>query len=116
MKKIMKYKFEKEENGNWYVVLPEWTGEKAELQMVMGADTMLDKLANGEKEVELKISLEPFDNALHLRLLKEGQILGGGDYILEKYNGEDINLDVWLCEVTRFVFGFIPDNIYLEKV
>ena len=42
------YKFYKEETGRWYVDLPEWEGEKAELEMVLGADTFLEILSQGE--------------------------------------------------------------------
>jgi hypothetical protein len=36
------FKFEKEKDNRWYIILPEWTGEKEELEMVCGADSMLD--------------------------------------------------------------------------
>jgi len=60
------FKFEKESDNKWYVVLPEWEGEHWELEMVMGADTMLDILAQGESEVYASLSLEPIDNAICL--------------------------------------------------
>ena len=50
-------KFKKEESGNWYIVLPEWKGTKAELKMVSGADTLLDTLSDGKKKVEVLVSL-----------------------------------------------------------
>jgi len=65
-------KFEKDENHDWYVVLPEWEGEKSALQMVMGADDMLDILAQGEFEVNLIISTEVIDNpTIELTFLRE---------------------------------------------
>ena len=39
------YRFNKED-GKWYIDLPDWTGTKGELQMVGGADTLLDHLSN----------------------------------------------------------------------
>ena len=45
-RKIMEnYTFNKEQ-GKWYIVLPTWEGTKGELQMVGGADTLLDHLSN----------------------------------------------------------------------
>ena len=39
------YTFNKEQ-GCWYIDLPNWEGTKGELQMVGGADTLLDRLSN----------------------------------------------------------------------
>ena len=35
-------KFNKESNGKWYIDLPKWKGKKSALQMVCGADKLLD--------------------------------------------------------------------------
>ncbi len=67
----MELLFEKEENNNWYVVLPEWEGSKEELQMVSGADTMLDIIAQGNTTVILDMDLVEFEGATHLELTKE---------------------------------------------
>jgi hypothetical protein len=113
----MRLEFEKEESGKWYIVLPNWEGAKYDLEMVMGADIMLDKLSEGKNNIVLDVFEESFDNAIHLKLVKEcSKNVGGGDYILEKYNGEEINLDVWLCDVTRFVFGYMPKDVYFKIV
>ncbi len=113
----MKLEFEKEVDGKWYIVLPDWQGAKSDLEMVMGADTMLDIISEGGKSVVLDVFEEVFDDAIHLKLVKEcGKNVGGGDYILDKYNGEEINLEIWLCDVTRFVFGYMPKDVYFKKV
>ena len=51
------YTFNKE-NGSWYIDLPNWEGTKAELQMVAGADTLLDKLSNQGTSVNVTMSIE----------------------------------------------------------
>lgn len=58
MRKYIKesYKFYKDEVHNWYIDLPSYPGPKADLQMVMGADTMLDLLSQGNGYVHLYIS------------------------------------------------------------
>jgi len=38
-------KFNKEPDMLWYIVYPEWTGEHSDLQMVSGADELLEVLA-----------------------------------------------------------------------
>lgn len=110
------FRFYKENTGEWFVDLPEYPGSKADLQMVAGADTMLDRISKGAKICTLTVSEEPFKGADQLKLIKEYcSDIGGGDYILETYQGEEINHQMWLCEVMRYVFGRMPKAIYFKK-
>ena len=101
-------KFEKEDN-RWYVVLPEWKKSNTELEMVCGADKMLDILSNGKHEVSLLISQDNFNKFTYkANLVKEEN--GGGIYNI-KGNGQDRN--IWLCHVTKFVFeNILPKTLY----
>ena len=114
------------ENNKWYIELPEWTGEKWELEMVCGADTMLDIAAQGEDVVYLNISIEnPRYNPnepdslpilLHVDQLikiKDTPDIGGALYMLKSFRGFEYNLEVWLCHVLSFVFGELPETIYI---
>ena len=86
--------------------------------MVIGADTMLDYVGKGAPVVKLALADQPFDEADRL-VLKENyskESGGGGIYLLENYNGEVLNQEMWLCEVTEFVFGYLPTTIYFKKV
>jgi hypothetical protein len=112
------FRFYKDANNEWYIDIPGWTGSKAELEMVQGADTMLDIVSAQSNECFLKLSDQPFDGAEvlkleHARIQNHG---GGGDYILEKYLSETINHKIWLCEVTRYVFKGLPDKIYFRSI
>jgi hypothetical protein len=100
-------KFHKEETGKWYIDLPEWTGNKADLEMVEGADTMLDHVGSGSNEVILMLSEEPFEGSAMLKLMYNysKETGGGGIYLLEDYEGKKLNQEMWLCEVTEWVFG-----------
>ena len=40
----MVFDFERWEDGRWFVILPEWDGDQDDLEMVEGADKMLDSL------------------------------------------------------------------------
>jgi hypothetical protein len=112
------YKFIKEETGRWYIDLPEWTGQKADLEMVAGADTMLDYVGGGAKEVSLILAKEPFEGSAPLKLIHDysKESGGGGIYLLENYEGKMLNQEMWLCEVTEYVFGKLPEWIYFKKV
>lgn len=108
--------FYKETDERWYVDLPEWDGEKADLEMVAGADSMLEYMAEGNGKVKVLMSVEEFDGADRLKFLKEAdEINNGAYYALDWYKGVHINLNMWLCDVTKFVFGDFPKEIYISK-
>ena len=102
------YTFNKEQ-GNWYIDLPNWEGTKAELQMVAGADTLLDKLSNHGTSVNVTISTEE-------KSLEGFQTLKR--IIQTPPNGCMYHLGiapVWLCNVTKFVFeGVFPKKIHFK--
>lgn len=112
------YRFYKDIDG-WFVDLPEWTGEKWELELVMGADTFLEILSQGENEIHVIMSTEYFEGANTLQFTQLGRLEGpelgeGSWYHLKEYNGINYNLNMWLCHVTTFVFGEYPDKIYYK--
>jgi hypothetical protein len=113
-------KFTKEISG-WYAVLPEWDGPKSDLKMVMGADTWLDLLCDGEWDVWLMISDESFKGANELIRIAFGCDVGdeiaesGATYKIENYMGIPYDFKLWLCDVTEFVFGYFPEVIYYQK-
>lgn len=104
------------ENREWFVVLPEWTGDKSELQMVVGADTMLDHIAKDNTSVTLRIDENPFDGADVLKLIEPETEMGGGWYWLKSYQRVGVNISMWLCHVTEFVFGKLPEKIYIAHI
>lgn len=111
----MRLKFVKEKNNNWYIDLPTWTGRHSALQMVAGADTLLEIMAEGRNEVHVFVSDEEFDGSNRLDLVKTCWF-NGADYINKVYEGTPLNLDVWLCNVTKFVLGEFPEKIYFAKL
>ncbi|MFL5742792.1 MAG: DUF6717 family protein [Flavisolibacter sp.] len=112
------YRFYKE-GANWYIDLPaylEQGGSLGDLQMVEGADTMLDKMAEGRSEVLLSISSEPFEGANELEIIEKcDPHIGGAYYILKNFEGQTFNQHMWLCGVIEFVFGGLPERIYVKR-
>jgi hypothetical protein len=113
---MRKFRFYKEADGRWYIDLPEWTGSKADLEMVAGADAMLDYMAEGGNEVNAYISEQEFEGCDYLRLEGKAEDIGSGAYyFMQKYRGIHIDLRVWLCDVTLFVFnGDFPSRIFIS--
>ena len=107
----MELSFEKWEDGRWFVVLPDYDGDQEDLEMVDGADTLLDFLTTDGLYVTVKVSLEEKAGySVLLNLVAHDMI--GGTYQVE--NLEGFNQDVWLCNVVHFLFGEHPETIYFK--
>jgi hypothetical protein len=102
------YRFNKED-GKWYIDLPDWTGTKGELQMVGGADTLLDHLSNNGDTVLVDLSTDK-ECPEGFETLKK--------IVRTPPNGCLYHLGlspVWLCDVTKFVFdGVFPKRIHFN--
>ncbi|HEX2627541.1 MAG TPA: DUF6717 family protein [Chitinophagaceae bacterium] len=112
------YKFIKE-GRDWFIDLPEYIeggGSKGDLQMVEGADTMLDMIAEGKDHVSLFIDEISFAGSDELILTERcDPYIGGGYYKLKIFEGKEINQDMWLCAVTEYVFGGLPEKIFIKR-
>lgn len=107
--------FAKENDGIWYIVFPEWPGEKSDLAMVQGADKLLDRLSQGGTWVKIQVVLAPMDGFYRLRLIEHTPDIGGALY--KTYEGSSFPETVWLCDVTKFVFdGYMPREIYFKTL
>ena len=98
-----KYRFYREEDGRWYVDLPEWTGDKEELEMVSGADLLLEALGHGEAWVSVELSTDYVADWPKLTHV------GDGFYSNDAWHGPST---IWLCSVTEWVFGYYPLEIW----
>jgi hypothetical protein len=120
------------ENNIWYIDLPEFLeaglGTKANLMMVAGADTLLDKLSKNSQKINLHISNCAFPgfttwleiekhgkDDIYLQKIGHAPVDNGAYYktiLIE--NIKETN-SVWLCPVTEYVFhGYYPQNIYIK--
>jgi hypothetical protein len=104
---------------SWYIDLPSYLeqgGSLGDLQMVDGADKMLDIMAGNEQDVVIQISTEPFQGADVLVMTEKcDPYIGGAYYLLKHFEGQEINRNMWLCGVTEFVFGYLPERIYVKR-
>ena len=107
------FDFYKDDSG-WYIDFPEFIeqglGTKGDLAMVSGADQMLDYLGGGSDRVALTFSnREMSDARFHLKMFAHNG--WGATY---KTNIDAVP-QVWLCNVTKVVFGGKhPINIYVK--
>jgi len=105
---------------DWFIDLPEFIeqgGDIGDLQMIDGADKMLDMMAGHEGRVTLYVAREPFEGADLLTLTEKcDPYIGGGNYLMPYFEGEEINRTMWLCQVTEFVFGDIPAQLFVKRL
>ena len=112
----MVFRFYKDDDNRWFVDLPKFIaegGDKADLEMIAGADEMLDLLSHNGNEIMLHISETKKDCRLELQLLKAYDGLEGSDYmaISEEKNK---TFQIWLCSMVLYVFGYYPKNLYIN--
>ena len=101
-------------NG-WYVQLPNYEGHISDLEMVAGADTLCELLAGDNTEVTVTVSDEPFDNNSKFFTKQCAlEFINSTGEDGANYKLESLQLDVWLCNVTKCVFGEFPATIYIK--
>jgi hypothetical protein len=112
--KIIPLRFYRDADG-WFVDLPNWPGPKAALAMVEGADTFLERLGKRNPEVLVEITTKPQPEAEWFSLhYAEAHPYGDGAYYSTPHFGH--NHYMWLCGVTEFVLGRMPEVIYVRDV
>jgi len=116
LEKVNRMRFYKEDHM-WFVDLPQWKGAKWNLLMVQGADTLLENLNQGTDDVVVDFALKreylvDDTEIIHLKGTKDR--LPEGRYY--DYELGNVEWRLWLCDVSAFVFGYHPDNIYFKQV
>ena len=125
----------------WYYDFKYWGFDKANLEMVAGADSLCELYAKGNNEVTVDIMatkhlLDPKDMKNYDLFVGEKFIIDGqthqGTIIksqLDKYlygrNYTNVKTDIyanqtkimtmWICPVTLFVLGRYPNYIYIKN-
>ncbi len=105
--------FKKEEDNKWYIDLPAWIGPHHALQMVCGADKMLDLVSKGQDVVtcDVTTSSKPIEDDGILLSRYEYTLTGGAYY----HTNVPSITDVWLCPVTLFVYQKYPKYIFVAN-
>jgi hypothetical protein len=96
----------------WYADVNGWPGPKNMLLMVDGADVFLDHLSSKGEEITLDLSLDPKAGYEVLNYIHPHPA-GDGAYYIADMNGREHKL--WLCGVTEFVFGYMPEEVWFKK-
>lgn len=105
MKKILSFVKLSE---RWFVDIP-WEGDVSDLQMVAGADLLLDSLCNGNTRISIEVSTDPIKDYIHLNRVSEDEFGATYGVNIPNFSGE-----IWLCPVTLAVFPNYPKDLYMK--
>ena len=104
--------------GKWFIHLPDYEGHYSELEMVLGADVLCDMIDTFDTGyITATISTEPKESNF---VTKEyvldfvNSTVSNGEQDGANYRLREWKLDVWLCNVTKYVFGEFPATIYVR--
>lgn len=100
------------EDWTWYADVNGWPGPKAMCAMVDGADVFLDYLSNNGDEVTLDLNLDPKQGYDVLNYRYPHPANDGAYYSTQMGDSEHI---LWLCGVTEFVFGRMPEEVWFRE-
>jgi hypothetical protein len=99
-------------NNRWYADVPEHTEEENE--MVLGADSFLEKISEKLNKTEITVSLSDEKGRYPLvSLIRVSHDDDGADYKTTSRFEEFRDLSIWICNVTHDVFGEHPEVIYI---
>lgn len=101
--------------GYWFAHLPDYEGDPSDLEMVDGADVlcvMLDHQENGL--IYSTISDEPLEEESMSDNIYTLDFVNSTEGIGANYRCREFKLDLWLCNVTKYVFGKFPETIYVR--
>ena len=110
--------FIQDPNKRWYIDMP-WYGNRANLEMVAGADDLLSFLDTERKHsvtIHVVLSKNPLKVEGHTELRQLDKSLSGGSH----YDATDFigfrMRHIWICPVTLCVLGCYPKYIYVKKI
>ena len=106
------YTFNKDVNNKWHIDLPSWKGSMQGLEIVAGADDLLTIMANKKNKLSLTLDTKEFKNAFELSLQKT-ESKGGAWYFVKSIGIQDVNKEIWLSDITQFIFGNYPQHIFV---
>ena len=137
-KQHYKLSFFAEENTprkKWYYNFKHWGFDKANLEMVAGADSLCELYAKGQNNLTIKIiaskkELQQYENDNYDKFIGEtlpqntklmDKLLYGRTYtnvetIIQNLKEQTRIRTMWICPVTLFVLGRYPNYIYIKKI
>lgn len=110
--------FVQDPDERWYIDMP-WSGNRANLEMVAGADDLLSFLDTDSRHkviIHVIPSEKPLivENHTELRQIDKS-LTRGSHYDATNFKGFRMK-KIWICPVTLCVLGRYPKYLYVQKV
>ena len=103
----------------WYLDLPEYIeqgGNPDDLERIGAFHEFLEFAAKGETTLAFQMDVQPFADADCLELTASTGERSGGYYHLGFFEGQAVDLELWINTVIFFVQPSLPQRIYLKKI
>jgi hypothetical protein len=104
---------------SWYADVPGWNDKLEDLEMIMGADVLLDALSNNGRFIRIQVSDQELLDSIHFHINEK--IFGGTEYAPVGKIPHEINTidTIWLCSVNNFFWSGSrndepPKDIYFK--
>ena len=107
--------FTKEDDGKWYIDLPDWPFDHSHLQMVDGADDLCEAFSYDGKHANVEVEVERPGKGIEA-YRTDYSITEGAYYHCEINALKDRNYKFWLCPVTLFVLGEYPKYMFIRGI
>lgn len=100
-------------SNRWFIDIP-YEGSIEDLEMVAGADKLLDAISYNNDTIKVKVYDKLIANAISCTKIDETDF--GATYMIDAWDNMDCNYSgtIWLCNVTKIVLGEFPENIYFR--
>lgn len=110
--------FVQDPDDRWYIDML-WSGNRANLEMVAGADDLLTYF-DTEKKHKVVLHVVPSEKQLtvenHTELRQiDKSTFGGSHYDTTDFEGFRMK-KIWICPVTLCVLGCYPKYLYIQKI
>ena len=110
----MKYRIRKTKSSNWYIDIPNYSGDVSELKFTETCE-FCEIISKGDDFFYLTMSDEKIPGSNQLIFTEVNTKNDGAWYFLGDYNGHTHNKNILLCNILKQLFEYYPENIYFYR-
>jgi hypothetical protein len=114
MQQLTYHKF----GGKWYLDFPEYLeqgGPEEDLECIGGFSELLDLASDDNLNATLLLDAKPFAGADEAVLLQSSGGTTGGYYRLHMFNGQVVDLEIWVNRLVYLQHRELPPRFYVKK-
>ena len=104
--------------GKWFLDYPkhlEDGGEEEDLELVGGCRKLLDLTSDDNLNACLLFSFDPFDGSDEAVLTGSSGGRTGGYYYLQRFDGRQVDLELWVNQMIYLCHDELPGRFFLKK-